>query len=98
MCFSQDESKQKAEGSEGCSEMDDEDNVIAERSWAAVMIAAELLVASLSSCNNEISGDCISGYNFCSFFDRTFVYKIGRNNEKNYCNIDNSIVNPIKNN
>ena len=49
MCFSHDESKQNAEGSEGCSEMDVADNVIAERSWAAFMIAAELLVASLSS-------------------------------------------------
>ena len=62
ICFSQDESKQNAEGSEGCSEMDDDDKVIAERSWAAFMIAAELLVASLSSCSSEISGDCISGY------------------------------------
>ena len=72
MCFSHDESKQNAEGSEGCSEMDVADNVIAERSWAAVMIAAELLVASLSSWSNEISGDCISGYCLWAFLDRPF--------------------------
>ena len=70
MCCSQDESKQNAEGSEGCSEEDDK--VIAERPWAAVIIAAELLVASFSSCRSEISGDCISGYSFWSFLVRNF--------------------------
>ena len=71
MCSSQDESKQNAEGSEGCSE-DEDDKVIAERPWAAVIIAAELLVASFSSCRSEISGDCISGYSFWSFLVRNF--------------------------
>ena len=72
MWFSHDESKQNAEGSEGWSEMDVADNVIAERSWAAVIIAAELLVASLSSWSNEISGDCISGYSLWAFLGRPF--------------------------
>ena len=54
LCISQDASKQNADGRLGCAE----DIVIAEISCAAVIIAAELLVASLSSCNNDISGDC----------------------------------------
>ena len=64
--------------------MDDDDKVIAERSWAAFMIAAELLVASLSSCSSEISGDCISGYSLYPFLDRIF-------NCNELCDLENRI-------
>ena len=73
LCFSHDESRQNADGSEGCSVEDDK--VIAERSCAAVMIAAELLVASFSSCNKDISGDSSSGYFLLSLFTRSFKIK-----------------------
>ena len=65
LCFSQDESKQNADGRVGCAE----DIDIVERSCAAVIIAAELLVASLSSCNNDISGDCNGASLPCSFLN-----------------------------
>ena len=64
LCLSHEVSKQNVEGREGCSE----DSVIVERPCAAFIIAAELLVASLSSCSRDISGDCNWGYFLCSFF------------------------------
>ena len=66
LCMSHEVSKQNVEGREGCSE----DSVIVERSCAAFIIAAELLVASLSSCSRDISGDCNWGRFLCSFFVR----------------------------
>ena len=64
LCLSPEVSKENVEGREGYSE----DSVIVERPSAAFIIAAELLVASLSSCSRDISGDCNWGYFLCSFF------------------------------
>ena len=63
LCLSHEVSKQNVEGREGCSE----DRVIVERPCAAFIIAAELLVASLSSRSRDIPGDCNRGI-FCAPF------------------------------
>ena len=63
LCLSPEVSKENVEGREGYSE----DSVIVERPSATFRIAAELLVASLSSHGRDIPGDCNRGI-FCAPF------------------------------
>ena len=63
LCLSHKSSKENVEGREGCSEH----RVIVERPSSAFLIAAELLVASLSSHGRDIPGDCNRGI-FCAPF------------------------------